>query len=576
MDGPPDERAPNLDDVAARLCELERRVARLELERQSEAVPEAAVWPRPIEAAPRPLQHVVPDGTADAVPSVPGGVIPVLGRALLGIAGAYLLRAIAESGAIPQLAAVLAGFVYAGWWLFSSSRVASGSRFTTAVYGLTAALVISPMLWETTVRFQVLSPLVTATVLVFFVVLGAALAWPRNLAVITWITTLAGVVTAVALIVATRAVVPFTVALLVMAVVVEYAACRDHWLSERWIVALTTDFSVFLVTYLVTRPNGVPEGYAPIPVALAIGIQIALLSIYLGSTVYRTLIHGLSITSFEIGQAVVAFLISIGGALEVARRATAASASVGVFCVVSGAACYLVAFSFLEHKEGRRRNLYTYSSFGLALILTACYILSSGVALATICSLLTLAAMWTGERFKRTSLRMHAAAYLLVAAIVSGLMGFGYDRIIGSAAQWPSPDAGVLIVAVAAACSYALNRSTAGPATRVPAFVIGALLCWSAIALVTGAIAPLEPGILAALRTATICVLAIFLAWAGPRWNRQELIWLLYPLIALGALKLVAEDFRQGRAVTLCLSLLFYGGALVLVPRLVRNGRKPA
>jgi len=264
-------------------------------------------------------------------------------------------------------------------------------------------------------------------------------------------------------------------------------------------------------------------------------------------------------------------VISIGGALEVTRLATAASASVGIFCIVSGAACYLVAFSFLERKEGRRRNLYTYTSFGLALILTGCYILSSGVALATICSLLALAAMWSGERFGRTSLRVHAAAYLLAAVVASGLIVFGYDRIIGPAAQWPAPDAGVLIVAVAAACSYFLNRGARGPATRIPAFAIGLLLCWSVIALLAGAIAPVEPGALAALRTAILCLIAILLSWAGPRWKRQELIWLLYPLIALGALKLVAEDFRQGRAVTMSLSLLCYGGALVLVPRLVRR-----
>ena len=389
--------------------------------------------------------------------------------------------------------------------------------------------------------------------------------------VITWITTFAGVVTAVALIIATREVVPFTAALLVMAVVVEYAACRDHWLSERWMVALTTDFSVFLITYLVTRPSGMPEGYPPIPVSLVIGIQIALLSIYLGSTVYRTLIHGLTITLFEIGQAMVAFLISMWGALEVSQRATTASAAVGAFCIVSGAACYLVAFSFLEHKEGRRRNLYNYAAFALALILTACYVMFSSVMLAVVWSLMAPAAMWTGERFKRTSLRLHAAIYLLAASIAAGVIGFGYDRIIGPVVKWPAPGAGIVSVIVAAACCYALNCRAAGAMTRIPALVIGALLSWSAIAVIVGAIAPGDPGTLAALRTAIICTLAIFLAWAGAHWSRKELIWLLYPLIVLGAIKLVAEDFRQARAVTMCLSLLFYGSALVVVPRLVRS-----
>jgi hypothetical protein len=38
-----------------------------------------------------------------------------------------------------------------------------------------------------------------------------------------------------------------------------------------------------------------------------------------------------------------------------------------------------------------------------------------------------------------------------------------------------------------------------------------------------------------------------------------------------GSLKLLAEDFRQGRPVTLFLSLLLYGGTLVALPRLLRR-----
>jgi hypothetical protein len=531
------------DDLVALVRDLERRVSALE--RRAEPTLE-----------PVPVSSAGGEG-AVALPSIPGGMFPVLGRALLGIAGAYLLRAIAEYRAVPRLAAVLAALIYAAWWLVSSSRVAAENRFTTAVYGLTAAAVMSPMLWETTVRLQVLPPRITAAVLVTFVVLGAALAWPRNLTVITWITTLAGVATAVALIVATGEIVPFTIALLVMAIVVEYAACRDHWLGERWIVALTADFAVFLLSYLVTRPSGMPEGYAAAPVTLVIAIQIALLSIYLGSTVYRTLIHDLTITTFEIGQAVVAFLISIGGALEVTRRATAASTVVGLFAILSGTACYLVAFGFLERRAGRQRNLYTYTSFGLALVLTACYVLASGALLVAIWSVIAVAAMWVGEHVNRTILRMHAAGYLVAGAVAAGLLA--------------GPPGRVAIVTAAGVACYALARNTAGALVRVPSAVIAAVLCWNILGLAPGLLGPADASIMATVRTALVCVLAIAFAWAGRRWDRRELTWLLYPLMILGAFKLVAEDFRQGRAATLWLSLVCYGGALILVPRLVRS-----
>src|ERR1051326_4848845 len=97
MGGAPEERAANQDELIARLCDLEHRVARLEHERHLEAVPAAPV--------------ALPQSVAERVP---GGVIPILGRALLGMAGAYLLRAIAESGAVPQLVPGVAGALFCG------------------------------------------------------------------------------------------------------------------------------------------------------------------------------------------------------------------------------------------------------------------------------------------------------------------------------------------------------------------------------------------------------------------------------------------------------------------------------
>jgi hypothetical protein len=54
------------------------------------------------------------------------------------------------------------------------------------------------MLWETTVRFQVLPTGVTAAVLIVFVVLGSALAWARNLTAVAFVNTAAAAVTALA------------------------------------------------------------------------------------------------------------------------------------------------------------------------------------------------------------------------------------------------------------------------------------------------------------------------------------------------------------------------------------------
>ena len=69
--------------------------------------------------------------------------------------------------------------------------------------------------------------------LVVFVVLAIALSWQRNLQLIPWIATLAAVTTAIALIIATRVLVPLTAGLLAIALVTEVAACFEHRLTRE-------------------------------------------------------------------------------------------------------------------------------------------------------------------------------------------------------------------------------------------------------------------------------------------------------------------------------------------------------
>ena len=76
--------------LSARLDALEQRVA--QLEHPVEAIPAPVLAPLPIPPKPA-AQQAAPAALPNA-----GGTFPVLGKALLGIAGAYLLRALAEAG----------------------------------------------------------------------------------------------------------------------------------------------------------------------------------------------------------------------------------------------------------------------------------------------------------------------------------------------------------------------------------------------------------------------------------------------------------------------------------------------
>ena len=57
-------------------------------------------------------------------------------------------------------------------------------------------------------------------------------------------------------------------------------ACWTH----AWIIALAVDFCAFLLAYLLTRPQGLPEGYAPFRLLRSFAIQWALVAVYLTST----------------------------------------------------------------------------------------------------------------------------------------------------------------------------------------------------------------------------------------------------------------------------------------------------
>jgi hypothetical protein len=46
--------------------------------------------------------------------------------------------------------------------------------------------------------------------------------------------------------------------------------------------------------------------------------------------------------------------------------------------------------------------------------------------------------------------------------------------------------------------------------------------------------------------------------------------------VTLGGLKLLLQDLREGRPATLVLSLALYGAVLLLAPRLLRPGERPA
>ena len=540
MHGPPTtEETHQIEALTQTVEELRRRVAALEEWAASAAVS--------AKSLPTPAPTTIP---SFELPEVTPGLLAVLGRVLLGIAGAYLLRAITEAGIVPHLTGTILGLVYTSGWLASTLRIPIRNPLVVAIHGITAAAIVAPLLWEATLRFHTMSASASASALALFVILGQACAWQHEHSALAAVTASAGAATALGLIIATLNPVPFAIALTATAAAVELGAWRDRALGWRWIIAFACDLCAVLLVYLVTRKEGLPEGYAPVTVAVVIGLLIALFAVYVASISTRTLVRGTIITSFELAQIVTVASLAMGGALRISHGAH--TIFLGVLCLVFGALCYLVSFSGLV----AARDFHAYATFATLLVLAGGLLMRSQVAWLWIGTAVVLSTT------SRITFTMHSALYLLAATALQG---------------W-SVNVGAFLNATALAITFVLilhhRRDGALHWTsRVPAAVIAALLCWTLANLSARFLIPasMDPPFAATLRSGIIAVIAIALAWFGSRKNLRELIWVLFPWMILGAVKLAYEDFPQGRSATLFLSLLLYGGTLIALPRLLRR-----
>src|SRR5271157_4771231 len=549
----PDDLEREFRDLALRVAALERLVSTKPCGADFQSAP-------------------APEARAPLPP--PLTLLPPLGPALLGLPGAYLLRALTESGSFAPQAGVAIGLLYALFWLVWAARTPAALRIETALHSLTSVLVLSPLLWEATLRFHAISTWTAGAILLLFIVFGLAVSWRKDLLVVATITTLAGLGTAAGLLIATHDVLPFTLVFLATAAAVEASACLNHWLSERWLAATAADLSVLLATWLVTNARGLPEAYAPIPHSWLLASQVLLLVIYLSSTIIRTLLRGFTFTAFETAQCALAFLIGVGGGLRLSNQ----SSAVGALALACAAACYLVSFVLLDRRGSHGRNFYTYSTFGILLALTGSRILLSGAAASGAWLALAIACIWAGGFFGRLTLQVHGAVYLLLALVSSGALQQAGDFLLGTA-TWPGKQpAAIAAGALASAFCYLLaaRHPRAERGTRsVQAFrlVVAGALVWLLAGIAAGGLtAGVSQAYCAVLRTGVLAAAALLLAWAGSRWNRLELSRLIYPVMIAGAYRLVMEDLHQDRKAALFLSLLLYGAALMLLPRLHRAG----
>jgi len=568
-----DSNTTELEQITSRVRDLEQRVAVLEGHAANSVTDQSPHT----ESSSTALQSPRPPTTWSGFPPIeaPAGAIPVLGKAVLGIAGAYLLRAIVEAGAVPKLPVLIVAMIYVVLWMLRASRVHDTNRFASATYAATSVLILAPLLWESTVRFEVIRPVFAAIVLTAFVALVLTLSWRRRLELLPWIATLAAVITALALIIATHDLVPLTAAMLAMAASAELAVCLEHRLSLRAVPAVAADFAVWLLVDLMTSAEGAPEGYYPAS-SLTIGLLcIALLAIYGGSVTVRAFVRHQPLSIFEIAQTALAFTLATFGIF----RATQGSASwaLGISFLLLSSAFYWGILSHFTHEEPAR-NRHICATWAVVLSLAGSLLVFTASLEVPFLCLAALLGTFVYFRTRMFSLGLHASVYLSAATLVSPLPAYVGNALAGSVPAAPGPN--VWIVGVTALLCYFVgaraleNRSRRRLLWVVPAVLAGfagaAILVVAVSAVAAGRI-ELTPSRLSVIRTIVNCVLALALGFADFRWKRVELIWVACAAVAFGTLKLLLEDLRFGNAASLVVSLLAYGSVLVLLPRLTRR-----
>lgn len=560
------ESPGTLELLSSRVDALERRVHALE-HRDEAIAPDLKAIVAPASAT-----------TGDGKESLQtANIFPLLGRAMIGIAGAYALRAVAEAGVAPEIIVAAVAIAYAFAWLVWAARVSKAAGPAPFVYAGTSAFILVPMLWEETLHFHVFAPPVTACVLAAFAGLASALVWRRESFQVLWLSYGAAAATAVALSVATHAMLPFMLVLLLIVLLSESARVLGLARPMWSLVALVADAMIWGMIFIYSGPPNARADYPEFGVATLMFPACLLFTINATTVVLRAILKGIKVSIFEIVQVMIAFGLAVLGLLSFASGATTL---LGIACLVLSAAGYSASLRlFRSHAE--KRNYAMFSLWSAALLVAGAHWSLPHAGAGVLLAVAGLAAYAVSSRIDSTMLEWHGASFLCAAVAIAGVAQYIY-RVLASSLPG-RPGLGVWIVAGTAVAAYLSGSDTKNDesARQVPrllaallaAAAVSALLVQGVLAL-AALVAALNLHHIAFLRTLVLSAVSLGLAFAGPRLGRVVMTRMAYFALAFVAAKLLFEDLRHGHLEFIAASIFLFALTLIAVPRLVRLGTK--
>lgn len=567
LPGSLDRLNDRFDAVEKRLAALEQRIAQLEsVERAMAAQPSAAAAGAAPAAAPAAaasaLLPEVPSGQA-------GGIFPVLGRAMLGIAGAYLLRALDEAHVLPAVALESAAILYALVWLAAGAK--TRAAFAAAVYACTSVLILAPMLWELTLGFKGLPAAVDALTLAAFVAVAFGLARGPQRRPVVRIASVSAAALSLALAIATHANLPFLGVLLLLAGLCEFAAGEER--LARPLIALASDLGVWMLIYLYRAPENTRADYPPLSAFWLIAPGFLLFAIFALGLTLKTARQRQPISIFDTVQATIAFLLAAGGLLYFGPAAKANL--LGLLCVVLAMALYAVRFAGLRDPD--RRTGFVFGAWSVSLLLAGIWLSAPPAARAECLGAAAIAAVAAGALRGKAVLAGHATAFLLAAAWASGLFAYAFNALAGTPAGAPSLRICLTVLSAVLCYGMVSKRPVLREGQPFPflfasiaVLAAAALLAQGSVRLAANAFA-VEPHHLALIRSFILCAAVLALAFSGAHWRRRELTQIGYAVIALEAVKLVLEDLRHGHLAYVAASVCLFAFTLIAIPRVARR-----
>ena len=558
------DQPDTIDQLSKRLSTLEQQIGALERRVDTLEHPLAARWPHPgPETETIPLTN--PPG---ATLAQAGGIFPLLGRAMLGVAGAYLLRALAETGTLPRMAVAWAGIIYAFLWLVWAARSRNGTSLASLVYACTSALILAPMLWELTLRFKLLPPPVTAGVLGAYALAALALARKLKLASVFRVGTLAAAALSLALAIASHDLLPFTALLLALVALIEFRPWRDRAPETQALVALAADAAIWMLIFTYFSAPAAHADYPQIGEVTLLSPGIAVFLIAAAGIILQTVVRQQKIGIFATVQATTAFLLF---AVSLADFGPPSSLALfGILCLLLAAAGYAAVLTILTDA----RTSTVFAAWSAALLFSGCQLCFAPLWDSLCLGIAAIVATFLGRQKNSISFELYGFVFLTAAAAESGLLSFIGHFIIANRNGLPGT-AAWLIAACAILC-YAAARPCSGERWQsqsvhlgVAALALGALIAFIVQALVSLVALKTIPGAhhLAFIRTLTLCSAALALVFGGARWRRIELTRLANATLAVVALKLVAEDIRHGHLAYIAGSIFLFAVTLIAAPR---------